>query len=285
VSGSVTRTFGADFVADRILIARRISNGAQAIIDEFIDIGVSELDSALFGADDDLYFSVSEDAAVIKKVTITPENGLTPDQLASFELASSLLDGPSEYYLESFESGQAAERLAIAYRRSLIDEKVRFLRERLVRPAGFMLRSVALARGYTYFCTQKTDGVVCLIDISCGKVSYCFLGNGRPFLMGALEDTYQVADIKQASRAFVMDLAAVLRYRMNFLAKTENRALSYIFISGQRANPEVASMIEQFIHVRTALPEMICSLFTDSTLPGAEKNLVSLGLTVGKQCE
>lgn len=280
--GNEGKRYGVDLAGDRIRIVGRSDSTDQVFVDQFIDIDPSQFKKGMIEEAADLYFAVSERDAVIKRVKIPQVGNLDPDRIVQFELLSSLLDGADKYYFESYGVNGTSDSIAVAYNRALVDRKVCYLQEKIIKPSGFRLRSLAMAAGFLHFCPKEEGKLVCLVDVSNGQASYCFLKDNQPIQIGAVADSTALSDRNNdVSRAFVLDLAATIQYQMAIIKSTSHTApLSLILITGYSATPELATRLEENIGVKTAPPCLGKTLLADNALPEAEKYLVILGLTV-----
>jgi len=191
------KRFGLD-TADggKRLISQTVESG-MAKIDSIIEIKPDSEIPALFDDDCELYFSVPETDAIIKRVTVPENKTLDSRQTALFEFSSTLIDSPDAYYTDVYDLNGNAEKLTVGYNRDCVDEKIDDLTDQFIKPSGFRLRSLALADGYRFYCQPEGGELICLLDISENIGSYCFLCNGYPTHPGLLYNTSIADDKKQ----------------------------------------------------------------------------------------
>ena len=275
------KRYGIDFDGERVRIAGRTLSTGREIVDTVMDVDFSRLNGDIIDREGELYLAVPESDAVIKKVGVVADRSLDPDRLAQFELAASLLDDPARYYLESCESDRPDGRIAIAYDRSRIDGEVAMVKEKLIKPSGFRLRSWALALGYLKYCRQEGGALTALADISPSRASFCILRGRSLGDIGLVTDESAHGDVGPSScRALLTDLAATIRYRLGRDASRQDVPLSLLLLSGSMADDNLAVEAEAILKVKTKLPMVRRELFTDETSIDAGKYLLCLGLTV-----
>lgn len=276
------RKYGADPRGVSVCIAGKSFAAGKEIIDILIQTDFSSLGQDSFGRDGEIYFSVGEKEAIIKRVKILPSEGFDPEKLALFELQGCLPGGPGQYYFESYCLDGRPERLAVAYPRDIIDNKIILFESNIARPRGFRLRALALSAGYLHYCSHAGGELICLLDINSDEITYCFLDDKRPVKTGSLfyQNDGQPGNPFLPSDALV-DLAATLQYQTSLLFQDGFLVpLSLIVLSGMKAEKELAAQIEKSTRVRTIQPSIRKELFRPELLAVAHKYLVSLGLTV-----
>lgn len=291
-----SRRYGVDQFAGLLCFARATSStdsrsrpsrpgrgpGRGVIIDEIVAFSDEKENGFSFDSKSRLCFSVFEKDAVIKRLKSTTGDGLDPDRVARFELASTLPGGEEMYYLDSTGDDSDPNRIAVAYDRRQINRRISFFEKKYVHPSGFKLRSLALAAGYNFFCKHNGGRLICLIDISGEQISYCFLSNGLPLRVGALECTMEDNDFDSIiSNKQIIDLTATLRFQHVLLSdEIGSLPLSLIIVSGTGVQSDTTAIIEEALQIKTVPPQLRKELFTRQIFESAEKYLVAIGLTV-----
>jgi len=276
------KRYGVDISGSLIrLVGREFAHGREKV-DMLVEIEADKLTGDMINHDGELYMAVPEDETIIKKISIVSDRGLDSDKLAIFELSSSLMADSDQYYMESYGQEDSSERLAIAYRRERVDNKISFLQEKLIKPVGFRLRSWALAAGYRHYCRHEGGKLICLLDITANHASYCFIRDDYPVDIGSVTATAEKSENgSRLPRPFFLDLIATLKYRQMIIGQSARAVpLSLIIVTGNRANQELADDIGQKTGVRSNLPVMKKELFSDDTLDASPNYLVALGLMV-----
>lgn len=276
------KRYGIDIDRERVRIAGRSLAAGRKAVDTIIDVDIDQLDRNIIDREGELYLAISESDAIIKRIDVFSDKSLDPDRLAQFELAATLLDDPDRYYLESCGSDRTEGRIAIAYDRSLVDGEVALVREKLIKPSGFKLRSWAMALGYLHYCRQEGGTLICLIDISPCRASFCLLRDGSPVDIGLVtDDTARDNADLTSCRALLTDLAATIRYRLGRSSGSrQDVPLSLVLLSGSMADDNLAAEAEAILRVKTKLPTVKKELFADEASVNAEKYLACLGLTL-----
>jgi len=250
-------------------------------IEEILEIGPNSDSQALFENDCELYFSVPETDAIIKRVSLPESMALEPRQTALFEFSATLIDPPDSYYMDVYDLNGDTEKLTVGYNRNCVDEKIGDLTDRFIKPSGFRLRSLALADGYRYFCQPEGGELICLLDISETIGSYCFLWDNYPTHPGLLYNGRNSLsnEINKDSR-FAIDLAATLQFQQATLFSSGRSVpLSRILVTGSAVEDALMDQIESLMNVTTTYPSMKNSAFSPEAINDAGRYLVGLGLT------
>ncbi|MCX6829926.1 MAG: hypothetical protein NT002_11690 [candidate division Zixibacteria bacterium] len=276
------RRYGGDPVGSHLQLARRSSESGKFQIDFLGEFDLGQDLRKQFGEEGDFHFSVYEKDAIITSVQIPKDSTLDPEKLALFEFTSTLLDDSDRYFLETYPLNGDLEKLAVAYNRELIGEKISLLEQQLTRPAGFRLRSLALAAGYKHFCRPEGGELISLIDIGPGYTSYCFMESDLPVSVGGMESSPPVMESDTIGiNGYLADLVATIAFRRMLLFNAGHTApLSLILLTGTMADLSLAGKISEAMHLRAALPEPKTEQFAPELASLACQYLVSLGLTV-----
>ncbi len=276
------KRYGLDTAGDKIRLVSRSMVSGMVKIDSLEEIEGDYEPSGTFDIESDLYFSVPESEAIIKRVTLSDDRNLDPRQMAQFEFSTSLLDPPEAYYMEVYDLNGNNEKLAVGYNRICVDNRIDRLTDRFTKPAGFKLRSLALADGYRYYCRSEGGELICLLDISENIGSYCFLWDNSPTLPGALYSSTGSTDRRSNHNGhFAVDLAATLQFQLAGLFRTGRSVpLSRILVSGSSVDDSLIEQIEVRMKVGVGFPSMKSASFSPETLDNAHRFLVGLGLTV-----
>ncbi len=276
------RKCGADLMESSICLAGRSFDAGKEIIDTLMQTDFSSLSLDSPGCDGEIYFSVGEKEAIVKRVKISPLEGFDPEKLALFELQSCLPEDPGRYYFESCRFDGRPERLAVAYPRNIIDNKINLFESKIARPGGFRLRALALSAGFQRYCRLAGGELICLLDVNSDEITYCFLDDKHPVKTGSLfYENHRLPEKSFLPSEALIDLAATLQYQTSLLFQAGfSVPLSLIVLSGMKADEELAAQIEKNTRVKTILPSIRKELFRSDLSAIAHKYLVSLGLTV-----
>lgn len=276
------RKYGVDISDGMMRIVGRSYSAGRVLIDRIVEIGIDRPEKEILGPESELYLAISERDSIIKMVTIPTDRSLDSDKVAQFELMAALLDGPEKYYLETYATNGAAERLAVAYNRGQVDRRLHFVEEKLIKPRGFKLRSLAMAAGYLNYCRPEGGKFLCLVDISGRSASYCFLRDNCAVDVGIVGNDSDITNGNGGdTKALVLDLLATIRFKLAGINRaSQSLPLSRILITGASAGTDLAANIETALHVSTSLPQPRKELFSPEAILSAEKNLVGLGLTI-----
>ncbi len=275
------RVHGLDFLPGRFRLATMTSEPGRALIESLQESPDSDLCRDKFDSNAELYFAVPDNQAVIKLVKPPDEPTLSADKTALFELLTSLPEDAGRYYLETYAVNGGRERLVVAYQRKLVEEQIERLEEKIHRPSGFRLRSLALAEGYRKFCRPLGGDLVCLVNIDRHQTLLVFLNKGVTVATGFVARSFPDENDSAACKSALIDIAALVRYRQSLLFKDGFTApLSLVILCGEKADTTLAEPLSQLLRVKIAFPEFRTELFADSAANPSALFLVGLGLTV-----
>jgi hypothetical protein len=277
------KRYGIDLVGDSIRIAGRSGGTGRIHIDCFNLPEKDNLGETGIAFDDsDIYFTIPEKDAIIKKVRVPRDAGIESQKLAEFEFMASSLDNAEDFILETHPLNKENERLVFGYRRHLVEQRIKFIEQNASKPSGFKLRAWALADGYLNYCRPEGGELVCLLDISGKHCSICFLEKNRPVIADAITDNgADKNDAPDKEYGLLTDLAAVIQYHQVILFNAGCTApLSLLIISGEKVTRDLLGAVEQKIGVKAVPPQVHESLFTSEAVGDILGYLVCLGLTV-----
>jgi len=276
------RRFGLDINGHGMTLASRSLEAGLNVVDMIETVAEDSLAERLSSHEGDLYFSIGEDNALIKRISQPYEHGLDETAVARFEFVSSLLDGPDNYFIDVHETGAAKTKLAVGYNKSRVDEIIDRLSNTIEKPTGFRLRSLALAQAYVTLCKTEGGRLVCLLDINAESCTYCFVCDKAPVLPGALKFAPVNGGQGASWETGLLDLAATVQYQLAALAKSGlTDPLSRLIVSGTRADEPTLTRLEKLLRVGAGKPQPIKSYFKDELHTKAPEAMVALGLTVG----
>ncbi len=277
------RRFGLDICGSRMVLASRSMEAGLNVIDMIEEVPDDNLEKRLKSNEGDLYFSIGENNALIKRIAQPYDLGLDETAVARFEFASSLLDDPEKYFIDIHESESTKARLAVGYNKSKVDEIIARLGTRPDRPAGFKLRSLALAKAYLNLCKAEGGRLVCLIDIEKDRCTYCFVYDKTAVLPGALWfSSNNGHDSNSQSDGNMLDLAATVQYHLAELSRGGlSDPLSRLIVSGPGIDDVILSRLEKLLKVSAGRVQPSKGSFKDDLHLKALEAMVALGLTIG----
>ena len=277
------RKLGADLTSNRLrLVGQKIISGHPII--DIIQEPVPDRDIELAAKTDcELYFSISEKDALIKNLKLDRDNNLDKEKLIFFEFAVSNLGDPDNFFVDFQKINGGEEYLVCGFNKDMVREKMDYWTDCLIKPSGFKLRAMALARGYLNFCWKEEGELLCIIDISDDQTSFCFLHRDCPVAFGHVSGTlYDLEDEKSISNRYLTDLSASIQYyQMRLHHAGYTAPLSRILLSGSSASNGACLILKESNGIPTTLPSVKKALFSPETSEQAPKFLVNLGLIEG----
>ncbi|MFH2036880.1 MAG: hypothetical protein ABIJ45_10795 [Candidatus Zixiibacteriota bacterium] len=270
-----TVKYGVEIGSKKIKLIECRNLSGREKFEKIIDANIDSLNPDLCDHTADLYFSIPEPEAIIKQIHIGDNKLLDPGKRAQFEMETSLLDDNDNYYYESYPTESESERLAVAFNKKTVDDKVAWLNDHLKSPAGFKLRSLSMASAYQKYFFHETGHIICLADFNENIISYAIIKNDIPIILGAVHKNE--SDIND----LLLDFMATIQYQLALQKNHGNSIpLSKILLSGENASTELVEKLGDRIKINTALPSPKKEFFSDETFELAVSAMAGLGLTV-----
>lgn len=280
---------GIDTGGDRIHIARvDLGSGRPQVkaLARFEDLPISEHHLL---HDGQWRLAIPDDCALVKRLHIVPYGGISPTDLAAFEMMSSLLDDSDEFLIQTIDTGRIDRSLGIAIRRTVAAS---LLSDALGTPAAntnhieCTVRAAALGNAYLGFCRRQGTGLVALVDWSGQVASICLLYDDRIADLAQVDLRSVGASSERRIGAAVAQIQTVLNFRAAALAEDGiGVPLSRLVVSGDRCDQELRDRLAQSLDRPVDLPEVSPAYFPDQLdldrLPLAQY-LVALGAAVSE---
>lgn len=249
---------GIDPRGNRMLVARATTgeNGDhECSVDSRAIDAPAELAAAAF-----VTIAVPDHEVAAKSLYVPPSNSLDLLARASFELTQSVLESPERFQFDAVPTAIHDRYLGLVYRR----ERLRELQLRLLAnqngsapEPGFLMRAVALGRGYCRFAESDSDGLVCLADLAAGSVSLCFLHNRTIVTVAHLAAGALESGDSRSIRAFGVDLKSLINYHCAGCAQHGlSVPLSAVVMCGGLAEPAILDSIASLFSARVVMPQL-----------------------------
>jgi len=274
------KIYGLDLYDDTLRVATLIAAPGTISIDSLSEIPFNQLRREFFDSGAELYFSVPDDEAVVRRLRLPDDLTLDPEKLALFEFAACLPEDSLNYYLETYRINGERRHLAVAYHRSLVQRRIEQWENLIARPSGFRLRSLALAEGYRRFCRRDGGEVICLINIDSSQTFLVFVNHDAVVSTVALNLQLPDEADSIALKSALIDIAASVRYQNALIFNDGFTApLSLAVLSGQRANLSLSQELASILRTNVVLPTILNNLLPENQTVSGCQFLVSLGLT------
>ena len=272
---------GLDFQENGARLATVVSASGLLTVENLQELPSDELKSSMFDTNAELYFSVPDNEAIVKRIRITGDHTLDPEKLALFEFVSALPEDSYNYYLETYRLNGERQRLAVAYHRFPVQERISHLEKIITRPSGFRLRSLAMIEGFRKFCRPEGGELICLVNIDRSQPTLAFLNRGATVAVGAIELVFPFETEPLQTKSCLIDITAFVGFRLASLFSDGFTApLSLAVLSGEMAHDSLARDLSQSLRINAVLPNFREEVLTEGKNLTAHKFLVSLGLTV-----
>ena len=231
--------------------------------------------------------TVSDCAGSVKTVRIDDDHGLDGDELVRFELSRSLLEPEREFALGVEPTGEDGRYLGVVVRRKRLEEIGRACG--LTAPAEgvtvrYVLRSVALGKGYLGFCRPGDGDLLALVDLTDSAASICLTYKRRIIDVASIVVSEHGREDPTWAHRFGVDLKTVISFRLaNLLTSGISVPLSRLFLWGEGVDEELREKMRTLFSVAVEEP-VIEPAYLDNTItvdgPDAVRFLAALGLTV-----
>lgn len=286
-----SRTLGVTRVDSRLLAAVVSNDGARLSVRKLIEAedGVNQkgLDQGDF-SDGRLFFSVSPDIAIVKKIRLESAPMADLSDMVRFEMSQSLLEPPESFYFDSLpfaeENGKHQTYLSIAYHRSQIDALMDEYKKKLAQPSGFKLDAVALVDGYLAFCHRDPGELEAILDFSPNRVAIAFIYRDQLFAVASVQFQNAGEASEQSWGQLSSEIKMTLDYQLSrFFEQGITIPLSRIIISGELANhPPLRAALKSCLSTPVGRPRFHDGYFqTLGEKPEhPERFLIPLGLAV-----
>jgi hypothetical protein len=234
-----------------------------------------------------LTIAVPDAEVAVKLLSLPPDNSRDFSSRVTFELSQSLLEPPERFMFDAQTTSAANRFLGFIYRRDLI----KLLRTRLLGERNgpspeprFLMRAIALSRGYDRFAVSEGDGLLCLADLADGSVSLCFLYNRKIVSVAHLTANDLVIDDGKSVHAFGIDLKSLINYQLaNCAQHGLSVPLSAMVMCGDLSKLALLETLKPLFSSRVVVPQLRADLITllasDDSIRFADC-LAALGLTV-----
>ena len=227
--------------------------------------------------------SIPDEEVIVKRLTVSGDDDI--ELRARFELSQTLPEGEADYFFDIAESGLEDRMIGMAMRKTRLSEYSDSLfganRESFPE-AGYLVRSAALASGYTEFCRRFGGDLVCLADLTGSAVSLAFLYQNK--MVDLCHLSLSKIDLSTTSgfAKMAMELKTLINFRTSSLfSEGITTPLSGMVISGDVVTDEFLAKLRGSFTIDINRPEINAGFFSsraDLASVPLEKYLVALGL-------
>jgi len=278
---------GIDIVGSNYLAAQVERLDSNVKVQALSKIARGDLTRSLLSDNSSVVLSVSDADVILKNVNISQSHSNSIDKIIRFELQHALLDDPADFCCDAIATGDGSHALALVARKGKLENIASVIQANeigIIRPDGFVARSIALGRGFLQFCSNDTERLVCLADFAIERVALCFVLGNSIIATASFDRAQFEFDSETGLSKMAAELKTIINFKLNELAgRGIHVDLSRLVISGgvltQIQNESIASkltvQLEEPIFDRLLTDNPVI----DSNRPIADF-LVSLGLTV-----
>ncbi len=286
VNHSSIRT-GIDIVGDDCLAARvGINNSAPKIlfVSRFTRIEMANVLKSESGA---ILLAVPDESVILKNIPIPQNSTGNREELAKFELKQMLVDKSEEFCCDIIETDSSDRLLAIIARKAKLEQIWKYVytvEENGIHAEGFLVRSLALGRGFLKFCTNNTERLVCLADFARDRVSLCLVLGENIMEPASFDRSQYDPETESGLARIAAELKTIINFKLSEMAdRGVNASVAKLIICGGKLTELKKLVVASRLMIPIEEPIFNRTLIDGSII---ESNLllsdflVSLGLTV-----
>ncbi len=227
--------------------------------------------------------SIPDKDVIVKRLTVNGEDDI--EMRARFELAQILPYGETDYFFDIADSGLEDRLIGMAVRKTRLNDYINALlgqQKETLPDTDYLMRSAALANGYTEFCRRFGGDLLCLADLTESAVSLAFLYQNKMvdlchLPLGKFDLAAPVGFEKMA-----MELKTLVNFKTSSLfSEGVTTPLSGLVISGDRVSDDLIEKLQKYFAIDISRPAINSGFFSsqaDLASVPLEKYLVALGL-------
>lgn len=236
-----------------------------------------------------LFLAVPDNKVIVKRIRLAVGNPKEYARQARFELIQSVLEDESKFLFDSIPTNQNGLILGTIIRRDVLTADDIFDHTTLTLssdsgPPEYLMRAIALGRGYLSFCKEEAGDLVCIADLGSRNASLCFILErkivGTAWVRIAEINLENERDIEKLA----VELKTVLNYQLSSLSDDGVKApLAAMLISGTKSSERLIDRMKQFLTMDLRTPGFNSGYLADPSqlenIPIASY-LIPLGLAV-----
>jgi len=234
-----------------------------------------------------LFLAVPDNKVIVKRIRLAGSDPKEHALQVRFELIQSVLEDESEFLFGSIPTAQNDLVLGTIVRRDILTADDIFDPATLTNNSDapeYLMRAIALGRGYLGFCKEEAGELVCITDLSSRNASLCFV-HKRRIVGTAWINTERInLENEKDVEKLAVELKTVLNYQLLSLAGDGiNAPLAAMLLSGTKSTDELIGNLKQLSSMDLRSPEIHNGFLDDSfqaeKIPIASY-LIPLGLAV-----
>lgn len=229
--------------------------------------------------------AVDDADAIIKEIKLPPESKEQLIEKAQFELRHRLLDPPEQFALETIPTGREQRFIGTAIRHEVGRNKISGTGIDYDRKAtGLRVRSLALGLGYLNFCSDRSESLGSLIEITHSGLSLCFIYRSGIIALDHIMTNGIDLESESGQKRVIVDLKTIVNYRLSALFEDGlTLPLSEVLLCSSTAQEALTERLENSFKVSVSTPELNRGYLAESVdIESIHMSdyLVALGLTV-----
>lgn len=223
--------------------------------------------------------SIADDMVMVKEISIAYPQANNIEQQVRFELKHSLPDDPENFCFDTIATASENRFICLITRKALLKK----ILPETQKISGFVMRAVALGRGFLRFCENKTEGLIALVDFSNRRAALCLINDQRIAALGHF-DWKRLTD---GSDRDMFRIAAELKTLLNLKQNSLNRNYKIsnfegLYLCGYSFTDIEKEILSRKLLIPISEPIFSQACLSDSAISSefpAGDFLVALGLT------
>jgi len=244
--------------ADRVLVAR-VTVGETGFEEYSVELRATSAPLEV-AATTPVAIAVPDHEVGVKSLSLPHSNSLDFLARVSFELSQSILEPPELFLFDALPTLIRDRFIGLIYRQ----ERLRVLKLRLLAGQNgsapeprFLMRAVALGRGYDRFAESDSDGLLCLADLAGGAVSLCFLYQRTIIAVAHMAVGATESGDSRSTRAVGTDLKSLINYHLAGCAQHGlSVPLSAVVMCGGLAESAILDSVAPLSSARVVMPRL-----------------------------
>jgi hypothetical protein len=223
--------------------------------------------------------SVPDNLVMVKEVCIACPQANNIEEQLQFELKHSLPDSPDDFCYDTIATAQENRFICMITRKALLKE---ILPENQ-RISGFVMRAVALGRGFLHYCENQSEGLIALVDFSDRRAALCIINDQKIAALGHFDWKRLTDGGDRDMFRVAAELKTLLNFKLNSLNRNNKISnLERLYLCGYSFTDAEKEILSRKLSIRISEPIIDQACLPDSTASSefsAGDFLVALGLT------
>lgn len=234
----------------------------------------------------ELVLSLDDNLVQLQKLSLNTDD---PEYFAKaeFELSQSLLDEGNNYIFDTHETSAVNRSLGLAVKKESLEailDEIGYDSSQFESSPSYLMRSIALGRGYLTFCQKSGGDLIALVDINQPMVMITFIYKGKILDIATFSiDQLNLSNDEDLKR-FNIELRTLLNFKSeSFIDEGISLPVSALIVCGLDKNSNLFDRMKNELNMPLIRPCLNPAFFAKASetdeIP-LENYLVALGLAV-----